>query len=356
MTLLGGAWPWIGLVVPMTVMLAGDRLLPEDVRDRKYRHPGILDALLFAQLGWTFIAATLLCWTFAPGDALSIGAFAERQMGLKVLAAHDQRSVLSMLGVVLSVSLLTSANYFVAHELIHRRSRLAVAIGNCLLAFVGDTQFYIAHLYEHHKHVCTPDDPASARRGESLYVFALRSSYGQYVGAMRIERARLAAQGLPAWHPANRFLRGQAMTIAIVCVMVWAFGLWAALAYAMSMVWAKLLYEAVNYIQHYGLVRVPGSAVEPRHSWDCTASMSSAFMFNLTRHADHHARADIPFWELRTDPLSPRHTRGYFATIMLALLPPLWSRHMKDQLAYWDQHFASANERSLVNSGKHGRD
>ena len=330
--LLGGAWTWLGMVLPFLAMQAGDFVWPKDLRDRTYRYPSILNALLFLHLLWAVLVVLVLCWVFSqPALGRSIG---------------------SMLGLALSVGVLGSTNYVVAHELIHRRSRLSVFIGNCLLALVADTQFAIAHLYEHHKHVCTPADSASARRGESLYAFVLRSSYGQYVAAMHIEATRLHAQGLSAWHVRNRFLRGQCMTASVFLGVAFVFGWQALLGYALSIVFAKLLYETVNYIQHYGLLRVPGTAVEPRHSWDCTASFSGAFLFNLTRHADHHARADVPFWALRAEPKSPQHTQGYALTMMLAFFPPIWFGRMDSQLAQWDAQFATPQERHLIHGKK----
>ncbi|MBK8789940.1 MAG: hypothetical protein IPO28_07155 [Holophagaceae bacterium] len=38
--------------------------------------------------------------------------------------------------------------------------------------------------------------------------------------------------------------------------------------------WGKAVLEIINFIEHYGLVRVPGTRVEPRHSWNSNAWMS----------------------------------------------------------------------------------
>ena len=40
---------------------------------------------------------------------------------------------------------------------------------------------------------------------------------------------------------------------------------------------AKSLLEVINYTEHYGLVRVPGQKVRPRHSWNSNSVMSSIF-------------------------------------------------------------------------------
>ena len=55
----------------------------------------------------------------------------------------------------------------VGHELTHRTwSKPAQIVGRWLLAFTCDASFSIEHVYGHHKHVATRQDPATlqARR------------------------------------------------------------------------------------------------------------------------------------------------------------------------------------------------
>jgi alkane 1-monooxygenase len=92
--------------------------------------------------------------------------------------------------------------------------------------------------------------------------------------------------------------------------------------------WGKALLEIVNYMEHYGMVRVPGEPVQPRHSWNTNRRISSWSMFNLTRHSHHHAAGEVPFHALRPMPDAPQMAGGYLTTILLALLPPLWHRLM----------------------------
>lgn len=48
------------------------------------------------------------------------------------------------------------------------------------------------------------DDPATARRGETVYEFLPRNIWGNVCDGRRTETRRLAAKGIPLWSPRNR--------------------------------------------------------------------------------------------------------------------------------------------------------
>ena len=52
-----------------------------------------------------------------------------------------------------------------AHELIHRQNKYMRGIGIILLVLCCYGHFRIEHVYGHHKHVATKEDPATARKG-----------------------------------------------------------------------------------------------------------------------------------------------------------------------------------------------
>jgi alkane 1-monooxygenase len=96
---------------------------------------------------------------------------------------------------------------------------------------------------------------------------------------------------------------------------------------------AVLLLEVINYVEHYGLARAevrPGEyeRVAPDHSWNSNHWLTAAFLFNLPRHADHHAYASRPFQELRPWADAPEMPVGYPTMVLVALVPPLWFRVM----------------------------
>jgi len=104
----------------------------------------------------------------------------------------------------------------------------------------------------------------------------------------------------------------------------------------------------VNYMEHYGLVRDPAEPVQPRHSWNTNRRLSCWTLFNLTRHSHHHARGSVPFHALQPMLHAPQMLGGYLATILVALLPPLWHRWMTPRLLQWDAEHANATERELA--------
>lgn len=203
----------------------------------------------------------------------------------------------------------------VAHELGHRSRFLDRILARLLLSTSLYWQFYVEHNRGHHKNVSTPGDPESARLGESLYRFWIRSIRDSFLSAWKLD-AREMALG---------FLLQGALCAGIGAV----FGAPALLAFLGSSFFGILLLQAVNYIEHYGLERkrtISGgfSPVEPKHSWNSDHFLSRAVLFELSRHSDHHAHANRKYQILRHLDPSPQHPFGYPAMILLALVPPLW--------------------------------
>ena len=69
----------------------------------------------------------------------------------------------------------------IAHELSHRLdNKLEPLLGRILLLTVGYVHWSIEHVYGHHKTVATPDDPATARYGETIISFLPRTIIGTF--------------------------------------------------------------------------------------------------------------------------------------------------------------------------------
>jgi alkane 1-monooxygenase len=256
------------------------------------------------------------------------------------MAARPSITAVEIVGVVLSVGMSGGIiGITVAHELIHRQSRVDRWLGGALLAMVSYLHWSIEHVAGHHHRVATPADPATARLGESLPVFLVRSTAGGLASAWTIEAARLARHGAPSvWK--NRVL----WFMLAPCALAAALGLWlgpraVAFFFAQSLVAIALL-EIINYIEHYGLVRrelSPGvyERVTTAHSWNSAHRLTNALLFNLQRHADHHVWPRRPYHMLRHHPESPQLPTGYAGMALLAMVPPLWRRIMDPRaLAY----------------------
>ena len=114
-----------------------------------------------------------------------------------------------------------------------------------------------------------------------------------------LEAARLNRRNQNVFSIHNRMLVGylRCTTITVLAFMFGGiFGLFAFLLCAFS---AKLLLEAINYIEHYGLVNVKREKpVGMRHSWNSNHLLSSVYLCNVTRHSDHHRSTALNFWEL----------------------------------------------------------
>jgi alkane 1-monooxygenase len=94
-----------------------------------------------------------------------------------------------------------------------------------------------------------------------------------------------------------------------------------------------LLLEAVNYIEHYGLLRKPSGdkgfeRVKPEHSWNSDHVLGRLLLFELSRHSDHHYLASRKYQVLRHFDEAPQMPTGYPGMILLALVPPAWFRVM----------------------------
>lgn len=337
--LIGG--PWVSIPVFATWLLAVpiDEAVGDDWSKRLERHPLFLKALLYVQLPalalTTFLFAYYLSdWTFL-GDTLN-----------QARARSNWFDILLLAGGVAMFYAISGTN--VAHELVHRTSRRAVLTGRWLLSFSLDTAFALEHVYGHHITIGTPNDPATAPRGMGFWRFFVRILWLEQRNAWRIEKRFLERRGLPLWSARNRYLTGIAMSAVWVALFAVAAGSVGVGLFLLTALWAKLYLELTNYIEHYGLVRVPGMRVEPRHSWNSSRRVTNWILFNLPRHADHHIKPGKNYWELESLDDAPQLPHGYFLMAAMAMSPPLFRAKMKEPLAEWDRNYASPGERALL--------
>ncbi len=252
---------------------------------------------------------------------------------LRELAARPA-GPLELAGLAISMGAISGAGGItIAHELVHRPGRVHRALAELLMTTVGYAHFCIEHVHGHHRRACTPEDPVSARRGESIYAFFVRAVFGGMRSAWRIEAERCRRAGIVALDPRNRRLRYPASFLALALVVLLSAGGWGLTLFLGQALVAVLLLESADYIEHYGLERrlLPDGRREklgPQHSWNSTHRLTSAFLFHLTRHSDHHLVASRPYDRLRARPEAPSLPAGYPTMMLLAYLPPLWFRVM----------------------------
>ncbi len=325
---LGGWWTWTLPVVIFGLIPVLDQVLPASTAN--------LDAEgEQAALSDRFYDAVLYVWV--PIQLAIVAATV-------VVVAQGGHSVFELAGMVFSAGIFCAGfGLNVGHELGHRRSTLERRLAKVLFGSSLYVHFYIEHNRGHHRRIGTPEDPATARRGEVLYAFWFRSVVGGWRSAWDLEASRLRRAGLPVWSHHNEMLRDQVAQGVVLAGAFAVFGL-AAFAWVGAALSGVLLLETVNYIEHYGLVRQKNARgvyerVRPEHSWNADYAAGRVLLFELTRHSDHHANATRKYQVLRSMEDVPTFPAGYPAMILLALVPPLWFRAVHPRL---DQHLALA--------------
>jgi len=139
------------------------------------------------------------------------------------------------------------------------------------------------------------------------------------------------------------------MTVVLWGVCIAFVGLKAVPFLIIQAIYGASLLEVVNYLEHYGLCRqqLPSGRYErctPQHSWNSNHVVTNLFLYQLQRHADHHANPTRSFQALRHFEHSPQLPAGYAAMIMVAYVPPLWFRVMNPRVvAHYNGNMSLAN-------------
>ncbi len=347
--LAGSIWPWVSFFGVVLLSSPVDEVAGDDLAAPAPAPERVLLGLLYLTLPLLALNCFVFAHYFTLGDPTGLVRWLGT-IGIPFESARIHTSWWMVAGAFMGIGIyIGAAGTNVAHELVHRTgSAMSLLIGRWLLAFSFDTTFSIEHVYGHHKHVATPQDPASAKRGENVFRFAVRSFVQGNISGFRIEADRLRRRGLSLFGFANRAITGQFMSLFILAVFYWIGGWAGVLACIVVGLQGKFYLELVNYIEHYGLVRVPGTRVEARHSWNCYRSISGAILYNLPRHSHHHSFAAKPFWSLEVDEDGPVLPYGYMSMILLALVPPLFKAKMQPLLEHWDTTYANSAEKKIL--------
>lgn len=315
-------------VIPILDTLIGDdrdnppeAAVPRLERDRYYRLIVYLATLV------EYVAFFMCTWI----------------VGTHALAWYDY------VGFALSLGAATGISINTAHELGHKTNRFERWLAKITLAPVAYGHFYVEHNRGHHVRVATPDDPASARYGESFWAFLPRTVTGSIRSAWRLEKARLARLAHSPWTWRNEVLHAWAMTVAVWGIAIAMAGKIAIPFLVIQAVYGASLLEVVNYVEHYGLGRrkLPNGRYErctPQHSWNSNHVVTNLFLYQLQRHADHHANPTRSYQALRHFDDSPQLPAGYATMILLAYVPPLWYRVMNPRVvAHYGGDIAQSN-------------
>ena len=249
----------------------------------------------------------------------------------KTTPVEDQILFGHLIGLVNGVAINT------AHELSHKSGKLEHYLSHLCLAPTGYNHFRIEHPYGHHRRVATPEDPASSQLGETFWQFWPRSVIGSFKSAIEIEERRLERKGKKFWSLDNELIHSWAMSAAYHAVMLKFFGRRIILMQITQSFCGITLFEAVNYMEHYGLKRKDVgngkyARTMPEHSWNNNSMFSNVLLYQLQRHSDHHAYPTRSFQSLRHYENVPQLPAGYASMVLPALIPKWWSKLMDERV------------------------
>ncbi len=268
------------------------------------------------------------------------------QFALLIWTAHliafkPEFNLFGQIGLCLSVGVISTALAInVAHELVHRQTKIEQWAGGLLLASVCYGTFKIEHIRGHHVDVATSEDASSAKRGQNIYSFVPRAIVNNITKAWSLENKRLSRLQLPDLHWRNEILWWSGLSVFFAIFAFTLFG-WAGLCFFLiQAITAIAFLELINFVEHYGLKRKKldngrYEKTQLHHSWNSSYLLTNLLLLNLQRHSDHHVVPYRNFPTLRHFEKSPQLPAGYGSMILLAMIPPLWRAKIHPILDQW---------------------
>ncbi len=251
---------------------------------------------------------------------------------------QEAQSTSVLIGRISSMGLMCGVlGINIGHELGHRSNRFERCIGELLLLSSLENHFLPYHNRGHHTNVGTKSDPATARRDEWLFVFWFRSQIGSYLQAWKIEITRMKIMKKHVFSLENKMIQYTLLHSLFLGSIYAYFGLTVLIYFLFAALVGILLLETVNYIEHYGLYRQQREngnyeQVKRKHSWNSNHVIGRAVLFELSRHSDHHFKADRPYQLVETSDDSPVMPTGYPGMMVLAFIPPLFFKVMNHRV------------------------
>lgn len=302
-------------VVPLLDHIVGpDSSNPPDSALAQLEQEPIYRWATYLYLPAQYLSLLFACWLWAGGGWLTM-------------------TTTDKVGVMVTVGIVGGCAINAAHDLGHKGTKSHRGLSKIALAQTCYGHFYVEHNRGHHVRVATPEDPASARMGESVYRFIPRSVVGGLRSAWAIETRRLARKKRRPHSLENNILNAWLLSVALFFVLACWFGV-VILPWLIGQAAVGIcLLETVNYLEHYGLrrQRVSEDRYEPvsrAHSWNSDTVVSSIFLYQLQRHSDHHAQPLRRYQALRHAHEAPLLPAGYAGMIVTAWVPPWWRRLM----------------------------
>ena len=332
-------------------IILGDIFVREDANEDQYSHVYLLDLPMYINFPLLMILVAITVFVLSNDPSIAFAEILKNYLNIDLVNMRQSITLSDSIFLTALTGLFIGIMGTVpGHELVHRKkSKFDMFMGNWLLAFSWDCAFAVEHVYGHHKHVGLPSDPATAKRGENIYLFILRAIIKEQKDAWNIELSQAKRREQPLFTIRNRMFIGYLKSLSITCIAYLIGGFSGLLIFLLCAFIAKSLLEVINYSEHYGLIRVSGEPVYPRHSWNSNSTMSSIYLYNVTRHSSHHEKANLKYWELKSYNDAPMMPQGYLTMLYMALfLPHFFHKMMAKKLIEWDRSYATEEERVLA--------
>ncbi|HKQ40543.1 MAG TPA: fatty acid desaturase [Verrucomicrobiae bacterium] len=240
--------------------------------------------------------------------------------------------------LMLSMSLLGGICFAAAHELLHRKDKVDQVLQRIATAFLFYPHYKLIHVQSHHPHVATAYDKNTAWLNENVYAYILRTVPESMARCWEMETEDARKEAAPIWrrifhNGMYAFALGQ---FVLLGALYWFAGPQGLLFYFGQVLGAHIVLESVNYIQHYGLLRKGQDGryeqTAAEHSWDTYHYFSSYSTFRVGHHSFHHLSLK-PYYLLGTEPNALKLPVGYFWSIPMVLVPPLWRRVINPKIS-----------------------
>ena len=348
---LGTNFPTIFFIGFSMFIILGDILLSHDDHERTYKNTFLLNLPMYINLPLLLLLLFIVVFMLGEDSSNAFSSFLLTHLNIDIVYSRESINTLDSISLVaLSGLFIGTMGTVSGHELVHRKKdKFDLFMGNWLLAMSWDCAFAVEHVYGHHKNVGLDIDPATAKRGENIYAFIIRAIVKEQKDAWLIELDQLKRRDMSVLSLNNRMIFGYLRSIIITAISFLVGGIGGMLIFLLCAFVAKSLLEVINYSEHYGLVRVPGEIVQPRHSWNSNSTMSSIYLYNVTRHSSHHEKANLKYWELRAYEGAPMMPQGYLTMLYLAIFAPyFFHRMMAKKLIEWDNKYATEKEKILA--------
>jgi alkane 1-monooxygenase len=231
----------------------------------------------------------------------------------------------NLLLAILSNGLMLGMGITIAgHELIHSKPKWAKNLGILNLFTSLYTFHFVEHIQGHHRHVSQEIDPTSAKLNQSFYNYLFIGFWVEMYHGFQIEANRLIAKNKSAWSVNNFVVRWTLLEIVFLGLIVYFFGILAAISYLAISFVSIAFHYIVMYSQHYGLHRDEDEKTSAEHSWQNNSWISEYFFLGFINHSEHHTKVTKGYSEIVILDNAPDIGTGYFGIIPLVLVPPIW--------------------------------